>query len=93
MKRILLLVLTNLAVVGLLLVTASLLGVDRFLTTQGLNLGSLLVFSAIIGFGGSFLSLAMSNWTAKMSTGAQVIDQPRDQAEAWLLETVAKATW
>ena len=89
MKRILLLVLTNLAVVVLLLVTASLLGVDRFLTAQGLDLGSLLVFSAIIGFGGSFLSLAMSKWVAKRSTGAQVIDQPRNQAEAWLLETVA----
>ena len=89
MKRILLLVLTNLAVVVLLLVTASLLGVDRFLTAQGLNLGSLLVFSAIIGFGGAFVSLAMSKWVAKRSTGAQVIVQPRNQAEAWLLETVA----
>jgi len=89
MKRILLLVLTNLAVVVLLLVTASLLGVDRFLTAQGLDLGSLLVFSAIIGFGGAFVSLAMSKWVAKRSTGAQVIDQPRNQAEAWLLETVA----
>jgi heat shock protein HtpX len=90
MKRIFLLVLTNLAVVALLLVTASLLGVDRFLTAQGLNLGSLLVFSALIGFGGSFLSLAMSKWMAKMSTGAQVIVEPRDRTEAWLLQTVAR---
>lgn len=90
MKRILLLVLTNLAVVVLLLVTASLLGVDRFFTAQGLNLGSLLAFSALIGFGGSFLSLAMSKWVAKMSTGAQVIAEPRDRTEAWLLETVAR---
>jgi len=89
MKRILLLVLTNLAVVVLLLVTASLLGVDRFLTAQGLNLGSLLAFSALIGFGGSFLSLGMSKWVAKISTGAQVIAKPRDRTEAWLLETVA----
>ncbi len=79
MKRILMLVLTNLAVVALLLVTARLLGVDRFLIAQGLHLGSLLVFSAIIGFGGAFLSLAMSKWMAKISTGAQVIDRPRDQ--------------
>jgi len=90
MKRVLLLVLTNLAVVALLLVTASLLGVDRFLTAQGLNLGSLLVFSALIGFGGSFLSLAISKWIAKMSTGAQVIVEPRDRTEAWLLQTVAR---
>ncbi len=89
MKRILLLVLTNLAVVALLFVTASLLGVDRFLTAQGLNLGSLLVFSALIGFGGSFVSLAMSKWIAKRSTGAQVIVKPRDRTEAWLLATVA----
>jgi Zn-dependent protease with chaperone function len=74
MKRVVLLVVTNLAVVALLLVTASLLGVDRFLTAQGLNLGSPLAFSALIGFGGSFLSLAISKWMAKMSTGAQVID-------------------
>jgi len=70
-------------------VTASLLGVDRFLTAQGLNLGSLLAFSALIGFGGSFLSLGMSKWVAKISTGAQVIAKPRDRTEAWLLETVA----
>jgi len=71
-----------------LFVTASLLGVDRFLTRQGLDIGSLLVFSALIGFGGSFVSLFLSKWMAKMSTGAQVIDQPRDAAEAWLLQTV-----
>jgi len=69
MKRIVLLVLTNLAVVALLLVTAGLLGVDRFLTAQGLSLGSLLAFSALIGFGGSFLSLAMSKWMAKTRAG------------------------
>jgi len=90
MKRIFLLVVTNLAVVALLLVTASLLGVGRFLTAQVLNLGSLLVFSGLIGFGGSFLSLAMSKWMAKMSTGAQVIVESRDRAEAWLLQTVAR---
>jgi len=88
MKRTLLLIGTNLAVVALLFVTASLLGVDRFLTRQGLDIGSLLVFSAVIGFGGSFVSLFLSKWMAKMSTGAQVIDQPRDTAEAWLLQTV-----
>ena len=90
MKRLFLLVATNLAVVALLLVTASLLGVDRFLTNQGLNLGNLLVFSALIGFGGAFFSLALSKWMAKMSTGAQVIVEPRNRAEAWLLDTVAR---
>jgi heat shock protein HtpX len=90
MKRIVLLVLTNLAVVALLLVTASLLGVDRFLTAQGLDLGSLLVFSALIGFGGSFLSLAISKWMAKMSTGAQVIVEPRDREEAWCRPSPAR---
>jgi heat shock protein HtpX len=89
MKRIVLFVLTNLAVVALLLVTTSLLGVDRFFTAQGVSLGSLLAFSALIGFGGSFLSLAMSKGMAKMSTGAQVIVEPRDRTEAWLLRIAA----
>ena len=74
MKRIVLFLLTNFAVLLVLSVVASLLGVDRFLTEQGLNLGSLLVFSAIIGFGGSIISLLISKPMAKMSTGAQVID-------------------
>jgi heat shock protein HtpX len=88
MKRVFLYVVTNLAVLFVLSITARLLGVDRFLTQSGLDLNSLLVFSAIIGFGGSFISLAMSKWTAKMMTGAQVIEQPSDPTERWLLETV-----
>jgi heat shock protein HtpX len=90
MKRVFLYVVTNLAVLLVLSFTARLLGVDRFLTQQGLNLNSLLVFSALIGFGGSFISLAMSKWSAKMMTGAQVITQPSDPTERWLLDTVQR---
>lgn len=92
MKRVALLVLTNLAIVILLSMTARLLGLDTYLQNQGggLNLGSLLVFCALFGFGGAFISLAISKWMAKMSTGAQVIAQPRNAAEAWLLETVRR---
>jgi heat shock protein HtpX len=66
----------------------SALGVDRFLTAQGLNLGTLLAFSAVIGFGGAFLSLLISKPIAKFSTGARTIDQPANAMEAWLLDTV-----
>ncbi len=91
MKRVLLLVATNIAIVILLSITARLLGLDRYLEANGsLNLQSLLVFCAIFGFGGAFVSLAISKWMAKFSTGAQVITQPRNQAEAWLLDTVAR---
>lgn len=88
MKRVALFVLTNLAILVVLGVTASILGVGRFIGSAGLDLGSLLAFAALFGMGGAFLSLAMSKWVAKMSTGAQVIERPRNQAEAWLLETV-----
>lgn len=91
MKRVLLLVATNVAIVVLLSITARVLGLDRYLEANGsLNLQSLLVFCAIFGFGGAFVSLAISKWMAKFSTGAQVITQPRNQAEAWLLDTVAR---
>ncbi len=90
MKRILLFVATNLGVVLLLGIVARLLGVDRFLYQSGLNLPSLLVFAAIFGMGGSFISLLMSKWIAKMSVGAQVIEQPRTQTERWLVETVQR---
>jgi Zn-dependent protease with chaperone function len=76
MKRIVLFVATNLAVVVLLGIVARLLGVDRFLNQSGLNLTSLLIFAAIFGMGGSLISLLMSKWIAKMSVGAQVIEQP-----------------
>ena len=90
MKRIFLFVLTNLAVMLVLTVVTRLLGVDRFLTANGLNLASLLVFSAVIGFGGATISLLMSKWMAKMSTGAQVISHASTADEQWLLDTVAR---
>ena len=90
MKRIALFVLTNLAVMLVLSVTARLLGVDRFLTANGLNLGALLGFSLIMGFGGSLISLLMSKPMAKWSTGAVVINQPSNADEAWLVNTVQK---
>ncbi|MEW5791669.1 MAG: protease HtpX [Pseudomonadota bacterium] len=90
MKRIVLFVLTNLAIMVVLGITVSVLGVGRFISQAGLDLTSLFAFAAIFGMGGSFLSLAISKWVAKMSTGAQVIEQPRNQAEAWLLETVER---
>mgnify|MGYP000246376578 FL=1 len=90
MKRILLFVLTNLAVMVVLGVVASLLGVNRFLTSNGLNLTALLGFSLIMGFGGAFISLLMSKTMAKWSTGAEVITQPRSQDEAWIVETVRR---
>ena len=90
MKRIFLFIVTNLAVMLVLGVVARLLGVDRFLTAQGLNLGSLLGFAMVIGFGGAFISLLMSKPMAKWTTGAEVITQPRSQDEAWILETVRR---
>jgi len=90
MKRILLFVLTNLAVMVVLGVVASLLGVNRYLTANGLNLSALLGFSLVMGFGGAIISLLMSKWMAKMSTGAEVITQARNQDEAWILDTVRR---
>jgi heat shock protein HtpX len=90
LKRIVLFVLTNLAVVLVLSFTARILGIDRILTANGLNLGALLAFAALFGFGGAFISLLMSKWMAKMSTRAQVITQPRNEVERWLVETVRR---
>jgi len=90
MKRILLLVLTNLAVMAVLLITTRILGVDRFLTANGLDVTALAVFSLVIGFGGAFISLLISKPMAKWSTGMVIIDQPRNADEAWLLATVRK---
>lgn len=90
MKRILLFLATNIAVMLVLSVVASVLGVDRFLTANGLNLPALLAFSAIFGFGGSFISLFMSKWMAKRSTGAVVITQPKNSTEMWLMNTVER---
>jgi heat shock protein HtpX len=89
MKRILLFLATNLAVVLVLSVSASLLGINRFLTANGLDLPMLLAFAALMGFGGAFISLWLSKPIAKWSTGARVIAQPANATEAWLLDTVA----
>jgi heat shock protein HtpX len=90
MKRILLFVLTNFAVMAVLLVTTRLLGVDRFLTANGLNLTALAGFSLVIGFGGAIISLLISKPMAKFSTGARVINQPQTADEAWIVETVRR---
>lgn len=76
MKRVLLFLITNLAVMLVLGTAASLLGVNRYLTAQGLNLGLLLAFAALMGFGGAFVSLLLSRTMAKWTTGARVIDRP-----------------
>ena len=90
MKRIFLFLATNIAVLVVLSVVLSLLGVNRFLTGSGLNLPMLLVFSAVVGFTGSIISLLISKPMAKWSTGAQVIDAPANSTELWLLDTVQK---
>jgi len=90
MKRIFLLIITNLAVMVVLSIVASLLGVDRYLTAQGLNLPALLGFAAVFGFGGAFISLLMSKMMAKWSTGARVIESPQNATESWLVETVQR---
>ncbi len=89
MRRILLFLGTNLAVLVLLSVVAHLLGIDTWATLRGYGgMGPLLILAAVIGMGGSFISLAMSKWLAKTSTGARVITQPASEAEQWLLATV-----
>lgn len=90
MKRIVLFLLTNMAIMLVLSITVSLLGVNKFMAGGQLNLSMLLVFSAIMGFGGSFISLMMSKTIAKWSTGAQVIEQPRNDMERWLVSTVQR---
>ncbi|AQS52157.1 zinc metalloprotease HtpX [Paenalcaligenes hominis] len=90
MKRIFLFLATNLAVMLVLSIILNLLGANRFLAGSGINVPQLLVFSLVIGFTGSIMSLLMSKWMAKRSTGAYVIDphNPRSQQEAWLVSTV-----
>ncbi|MBA4265043.1 MAG: protease HtpX [Comamonadaceae bacterium] len=88
MKRILLFVLTNVAVMAVLLITTRILGVDRFLTANGLNMTALAGFSLIIGFGGAIISLLISKPMAKFSTKARVINQPQTADEAWIVQTV-----
>jgi heat shock protein HtpX len=91
-KRIALFLITNLAIILVLSVVLNLLGVDRILDEQGvaLDLTNLVIFAAVFGFGGSFISLIISKWTAKRLTGARVITSPGNEAEAWLVRTVAR---
>ena len=91
MKRIALFILTNLAVLFVINITLRLLGVDRILNQGGgINFASLLVMSAVIGFAGSIISLLMSKWSAKRMVGAQVIVDPYDPTERWLVDTVRR---
>lgn len=90
MKRVFLFLMTNLAVILVISVVTSLLGVNRFLTKGGLNYEALLIFSVIVGFTGSFISLAISKWMAKMAYGVQVIERPQSQAEEWLVSKIAE---
>ena len=91
-KRIVLFLITNLAVLFVLNITMRILGVDRMLAQSGggLNLSALLVVAGVVGFGGSLFSLAISKWSAKFMTGAKVIDTPNTEAEHWLVETVRR---
>ncbi len=90
MKRIFLFVATNIAVIAVMSVVLSLLGVDRFISQAGLNLPMLLVFSLVVGFTGSIISLLISKPMAKWSTGARVIDAPSSSTELWLIDSVRK---
>jgi len=89
-KRILLFLLTNIAVIAVASVTLSVLGFNGYLTSQGINFQALLVFCAVFGFAGSFISLLMSKWMAKRGTGTRIIERPSTHQEIWLLETVAQ---
>jgi len=88
MKRIFLFLATNLAVIVVLSIVARIFGVDQYLMARGGNLGGLLVFAAIFGFGGALISLAISKWMAKRSMGVRVITQPANATEQWLVGTV-----
>jgi len=91
-KRVFLFLITNLAIVLVLGIVLQLLGVERILDQQGvgLDLANLVVFAAVFGFGGSLISLAISKWTAKRLTGARVIEQPGNETESWLVQTVER---
>ncbi len=90
MKRTLLFLATNLAIVLVLSVTMRLLGVEPYLNANGLDLTSLLIFAAVMGFGGSLISLAISKWTAKRAMGVHVIEAPSNATEIWLVETIRR---
>ncbi|MGD8932031.1 MAG: protease HtpX, partial [Chromatiales bacterium] len=92
MKRLLLFLLTNGAVLLLLSFVFQLFGVEQYLYREGVNLNidSLLIFSALFGMGGSFISLALSKWLAKIGMGVKVVEQPANHEEAWLIQTVQR---
>jgi len=90
MKRIVLFLLTNLAVMVVISVVIRVLGLDRALAQDGIDVGALLAFSAVVGFSGAIISLLMSKPIAKWSTGATVIESPRNETESWLIATVRK---
>ena len=90
-ERVALFLIVNIAVLMLLSITFSLLGIRGLLDEQGvnLNLQALLVYASVIGMGGSFISLALSKWMAKRAMGVQVIAEPRNDSEAWIFQTVS----
>ena len=90
MKRIFLLLVTNLAVLAVLTIVAHLVGLDRWLAVRGSSLGALLAFAAVFGFGGAFVSLLMSKWMARNAMGVRVIRQPTTATEQWLVNLVAR---
>ena len=92
MQRIFLFLLTNIAIMVILSITLRILGVESLLAQNGsdLNLNALVIFSGIFGFGGAFISLAISKWMAKRMTGAKVIENPSNNVEKWLLDTVER---
>ena len=90
MKRIFYSLVTNLAIVLVLSITMRLLGVEPFLNANGLNLNSLLIFATVMGFGGAFISLAISKWSAKQMSGAVTIENPKTPDEIWLMNIVKK---
>ncbi len=90
MKRIFLLLLTNLAVLAVLTIVAHLIGLDRWLAERGSSLGALLAFAAVFGFGGALVSLLMSKWMARTAMGVRVISQPASPTEQWLVGVVAR---
>ncbi len=90
MKRVFYFLVTNLAIVFVLSITMRLLGVEPFLNANGLNLSSLLIFAAVMGFGGALISLVISKWSAKQMSGAVTIDNPKTPDEIWLMNIVKK---
>jgi len=92
MTRLFLFLATNIAVVALISITFQILGIEGLLMQNGvdLNMSALLVMSAVIGFGGSFISLALSKWSAKRAMGVQVITSPNNPQKKWLVDTVSR---